>query len=309
MWFKLATGCRPPLKTTWFRKNTFCKINKPTKKSTHKLTSDHLQPHVPFDVVEPTWDLYAAAVRAGIFCLHFRNRERHISIGNIALEIVLLWFSECHPIPSGVQNFVIALWIWTRASAPAHIGDVLMLCHLVEARQLNSLPYYSSDNSFGCRVGCQGRTRKGECWQSPMRDSTCATQRGRKRNVPACRIPSVSPPPEPVAANVPGHKGWQPGAGRRWLAAGAGGLHALASAGCWRAAHQIYHSHQTCGEWSRGLSLAAWVQTRPVQMEFGNSAPIPSPLLRDFESCSEPSVKYTWFSQSTIVSFKKEMLS
>lgn len=173
-----------------------------------KLTSDHLQPHVPFDVIEPTWDLYAAAVCTCIFCLHFPNRERHISIGNVALETVSLRFSERHPIPSGVQNFITALWIWAGTSAPAHIGDVLLSWHLVEARQLNRLPYYSSNNGFGCGVRCGGRTRKDERWQSPMHDSTYATQRGRERNTPACRQGTVTDPLclllKPGTANGPG---------------------------------------------------------------------------------------------------------
>ena len=120
-----------PRKLCNLGKTLFAKTNKQTKKAhinsnfkflssesflpagcvtkVPKLTSDHLQPHVLFDVVEPTWDLYTAAVCTCIFCLHLCNRERHISIGNIAPETVSLRFSERHPIPSGVQNFVIAL--------------------------------------------------------------------------------------------------------------------------------------------------------------------------------------------------------
>ena len=191
MQLKLATDCRPPLKTTG--KKLFAKT-KQTKKAhinsnfklvsterflpvgciarAPKLTSDHLQSHVLFDVVEPARDLYTAAVCTCIFCLHFPDREGNISVGNIAPEIVPLRFSERHPIPSGVQNFVIALWVWAWASAPAHIGDVLMSHHLVETRQPNRLPYYSSNNSFRCSVGCQGRKRKDEHWQSPMLGST-----------------------------------------------------------------------------------------------------------------------------------------
>lgn len=159
-----------------------------------KLTSDHLQLNVLLDVIEPTRDLYAAAVCTCIFCLQFLNGERHISVGNIALETVPLRFSERHPASSGVQNFVIALWIRARASAPAHVGDVLLSCHVVGARQLDSLPYYTP-NSFGCSVRCQGRTGKDECWQFPMCDSTCATLWGRKGNSPACRQARVTDPP------------------------------------------------------------------------------------------------------------------
>lgn len=128
-------------------------------------------------------------------------------MGNIAPETISLRFSERHPIPSGVQNFITALWIWAGTSAPAHIGDVLLSWHLVEARQLNRLPYYSSNNGFGCGVHCRGRTRKDERWRSPMHDFTYATQRGRKRNTPACRQGTVTHPLclllKPGAANDP----------------------------------------------------------------------------------------------------------
>lgn len=148
-----------------------------------KLTSSHHQLYVLFDVVEPTRDFYAAAVCTCIFYRHFPYRERHISIGNIALKIVPLRFSECHPIPSGVQNFVIALWIWAWASSPAHIRDVLRSCHLVEARQSDRLSYYSSNNSFRCGVHCQGRRKTSEgFWWSQTWDCLCSTTWQEKKH-------------------------------------------------------------------------------------------------------------------------------
>jgi len=119
-----------------------------------KLTFEHHQLNVLLDVIEPAWDLHAAAVCARIFCLHLLNGQRHISVGNVALQVVPLWCSERHPVPSGVQKFAIALGVWARASAPAHIGDVLPSCYPVGARQCDRLSYHSLNNSFWHGVHC-----------------------------------------------------------------------------------------------------------------------------------------------------------
>lgn len=239
-------------------------------------TSGHLQPYVPLDVVEEAGDLHAAAVHARILRPGRADRQGHVSSGNAPEQAVPPRCSGHHPAATGVQDFVPALWIRAGASAPAHVGDVLGPRHPVGAGQCHRLSYRPSNNGFRYRVCCQGEERGGIL--SLSGGDTAYTAQGVSKH----------------SCLRAGHSCWAPRLLLHLMPRGTTGnsqhlsgfalLLALVLASCWREAHKI---HQICGEQSWGLSLAAQVQTGPLQMEFENSDPISSPR-RLFESCSEP---------------------